>query len=584
MYIHGASTNSFSVFFPSFLRNRYYAAWECIICIFFAYLCISLILCIFANNLAKDSMKNYIIPIVWSFCALCFVAQPMHAALQDDLRLLDNTLAQKQQFDQQKEKRIHGLKATQPLTFDVAKQLFNEYKSYNYDQGKYYADLLVQYAETSGDARQLYETQCDQVFALLSAGLFKEGYDLLQSIWIPAGDTLGLVNYHIIFARLMLDMAVYSGDKYATIYHAEQRRHYEQAAALLTPRDTFLYNYCRASVAEFEGDWIGSIAHHQRSLKSSTVSPHDTAVAYSSIAFAYQQMGNREMMMHYNILSAVADIRSSTKEAISLRRVAQTLYEDGYLTLAARYIREAKEDAEFYGARHREMELMQILPIIDAENAKLLQKQNSRILIWVFVSFVFLLITLAAMCLLYRRMRQIRAARATIEDMNNSLLVANRLKEEYIGTALCWQSQYLGEMERYQQMVRKRIHEKRYDDILTIPKNADAHRQREEFYKRFDEMFLGIFPSFVADFNALLRPDGRIVLKSGELLNTELRIFALLRLGVTHSEVIAQVLDYNITTIYTYKTKVKGRSDLSNEEFFRRLMLIPSFASERKNK
>ena len=167
--------------------------------------------------------------------------------------------------------------------------------------------------------------------------------------------------------------------------------------------------------------------------------------------------------------------------------------------------------------------------------------------------------------------------------MNNRLLVANRLKEEYIGTALCWQSQYLGEMERYQQMVRKRIQEKRYDDLLTIPKNADAHRQRTEFYKRFDEMFLGIFPTFVHDFNALLRPEEQIVLRPNELLNTELRIFALLRLGVTHNEVIAQVLDYNITTIYTYKTKVKARSPLSTDEFFRQLMLIPSFAVQPKS-
>lgn len=525
-------------------------------------------------------MKDYIFSVL---CAVsCLVAQPVCAALQDDLRLLDGALARKQQFDQQKENRIHDLEATRPLAFADVQQLFDEYKSYNYDRGKYYADMLVQYAEESGDVRQLYEAQCDQVFALLSAGLFKEGYDLLQSIHIPAADTLGLVNYHIIFARLMLDMAVYSGDKYAPLYHAEQRRHYEQAVGLLAPKDTFLYNYCKASVAEFEGDWTGSIAYHQRSLKSSRASRHDAAVAYSSTAFAYEQMGDREMMMHYNILSAIADIESSTKETISLRRVAQTLYEDGNLTLAAKYIREAKEDAEFYGARHREMELMQILPIIDAENAKLLQSQNRRILIWVFISFVFLLITLAVMFLLYRRMRQIRAARATIEEMNSSLLVANRLKEEYIGTALCWQSQYLGEMERYQQMVRKRIQEKRYDDILTIPKNADAHRQREEFYKRFDEMFLGIFPTFVADFNALLRPGEQIVVKKNELLNTELRIFALLRLGVTHSEVIAQVLDYNITTIYTYKTKVKSRSDLSNDEFFRRLMLIPSFAADKK--
>lgn len=513
---------------------------------------------------------------------LC-VLQPLSAALHDDLRLLDDALARKPLYDKQKEERIQELESHLPLTFDDVKQLFNEYKSYNYKQGKQYADMLVVYAEASGDQRRLYEAQCDQVFSLLSAGLFKEGYDLLQTIQIPEEDTLGRVNYYIVSARLMLDLAVYSGDKYADIYHAEQRRNYEQAVALLTPCDTFLYHYCEAALAEFKGEWTSSITHHQRSLKSAVATRHDVAVAYSSIAFAYEQMGIREMMLHYNILSAIADIESSTKETISLRRVAQTLYEDGKVNLAARYIRDAKEDAEFYGARHREMELMQILPIIDAENAKSLQSQNRHILMWVIISFVFLLITLVAVFLLYRRIRQIRSARATIEDMNNRLLVANRLKEEYIGTALCWQSQYLGEMDRYQQMVRKRIQEKRYDDLLTIPKNADAHRRRTEFYKRFDEMFLGIFPTFVHDFNALLRPEEQIVLRPGELLNTELRIFALLRLGVTHNEVIAQVLDYNITTIYTYKTKVKARSPLSTDEFFRQLMLIPSFAVQPKS-
>ena len=538
------------------------------------------------NKIIKYGIPSVSMKHIALFTALLIglcVSQPLSAALQDDLRLLDDALAKKPLYDKQKEERIQELESHLPLTFDDVKQLFNEYKSYNYKQGKQYADMLVVYAEASGDQRRLYEAQCDQVFSLLSAGLFKEGYDLLQTIQIPEEDTLGRVNYYIVSARLMLDLAVYSGDKYADIYHAEQRRNYEQAVALLTPRDTFLYNYCEASVAEFKGEWTSSITHHQRSLKSAAATRHDAAVAYSSIAFAYEQMGNREMMLHYNILSAIADIESSTKETISLRRVAQTLYEDGKVNLAARYIRDAKEDAEFYGARHREMELMQILPIIDAENAKSLQSQNRHILMWVIISFVFLLITLVAVFLLYRRMRQIRSARATIEDMNNRLLVANRLKEEYISTALCWQSQYLGEMERYQQMVRKRIQEKRYDDLLTIPKNADAHRQRTEFYKRFDEMFLGIFPTFVHDFNALLRPDEQIVLRPNELLNTELRIFVLLRLGVTHNEVIAQVLDYNITTIYTYKTKVKARSSLSTDEFFRQLMLIPSFAIQPKS-
>lgn len=161
--------------------------------------------------------------------------------------------------------------------------------------------------------------------------------------------------------------------------------------------------------------------------------------------------------------------------------------------------------------------------------------------------------------------------------MNRNLLVANRLKEEYIGTMLSSQSLYLSEVERYQQQVQQCVHKKRWDDLLTIPKSVDARRKRTEYYKQFDEMVLHIFPSFVQDFNALLRPDEQIRLKKGELLNTELRIFALLRLGITHNEVIADVLDYSLTTVYTYKTKVKSRSDLSNEEFNARLMAIPSF-------
>ncbi len=462
--------------------------------------------------------------------------------------------------------------------FAQAKALFDAYKSYNYAHSKHYADLLAEIAAQSSDRRQQYEAQYCQLFALLSAGLFKEGYDLQQRMTVPVEDSLAWAEYHILSARLMLDMAVYAGEGYSDDYGMAYKRHYEQALERLTPRDTFLYYSCTASLAEQDAQWDAALAYYRISLQDSRETLHDSAVTYSSMAFVYSQMGNREAMFHYNALSAAADIRSCTKETVALRRVAQTLYEDGEVSTAARFIRKAEEDAQFYGARHREMELMQILPIIETENEKLLQTKTHRIWGLTITSLLLLIGMVGALFLVQKYLRQAKAANRTIQEMNRNLLVANRLKEEYIGTMLSSQSLYIGEVERYQQKVIQCLNKKRWDDLLTIPKSVDARCKRTEFYKQFDEMVLHIFPSFVQDFNALLRPNEQIVLKKGELLNTELRIFALLRLGITHNEVIADVLDYSLTTIYTYKTKVKSRSDLSNEEFQARLMAIPSFA------
>ncbi len=503
----------------------------------------------------------------------------------EDIRMLETVLNEQGAYDSAKVAEIRTLEETfgeqgeaTGEEFVQAKALFDAYKSYNYARSKHYADLLAEIAARSGDLRQQYEAQYCQLFALLSAGLFKEGYDLQQRMIVPEKDSLAWAEYHILSARLMLDMAVYAGEGYSYDYGLAYKRHYEQALERLTPRDTFLYYSCTASLAEQDAQWDDALTFYRMSLQDSRETLHDSAVTYSSMAFVYSQLGNREAMLHYNALSAAADIRSCTKETVALRRVAQTLYEDGEVSTAARFIRKAEEDAQFYGARHREMELMQILPIIETENEKLLQVKTHRIWGLTIISLLLLIGMVGALFLVQKYLRQAKAANRTIQEMNRNLLVANRLKEEYIGTMLSSQSLYIGEVERYQQKVIQCVNKKRWDDLLTIPKSVDARRKRTEFYKQFDEMVLHIFPSFVQDFNALLRPDEQIVLKKGELLNTELRIFALLRLGITHNEVIADVLDYSLTTIYTYKTKVKSRSDFSNEEFQAGLMAIPSFA------
>ena len=68
-------------------------------------------------------------------------------------------------------------------------------------------------------------------------------------------------------------------------------------------------------------------------------------------------------------------------------------------------------------------------------------------------------------------------------------------------------------------------------------------------------------------FNELLQNDAQIILKKGELLNTELRIFALIRLGIDDSSQIAEFLRYSVNTIYNYRAKVKNKACVSRDDF-----------------
>ena len=243
------------------------------------------------------------------------------------------------------------------------------------------------------------------------------------------------------------------------------------------------------------------------------------------------------------------------------------LFNQGQTERAVRYIRVALDDAKFYNARHRQLEIGQILPIIEHAQMQQLEEQNTRIRALSIVTYALLLVLFIVLILLYNRVRAVQRAHNTIKQINQKLEEANKIKEEYISTFLCNQTETLNRFAMYQRYVKRRAQERRTEELLTIPPQYNATRTRKVFYKQLDEMILRIFPGFVEQFNSLLRHDEQIMPVQGELLSPELRIFALIRLGVSDNEKIAQILDYSINTVYTYKTRVKNRSDLSTEQF-----------------
>ena len=88
-----------------------------------------------------------------------------------------------------------------------------------------------------------------------------------------------------------------------------------------------------------------------------------------------------------------------------------------------------------------------------------------------------------------------------------------------------------------------------------------------ELYAKFDSIFLNIYPDFIEEFNNLLVPEERIYPKQDELLTTELRIYALIRLGITDSNKIASFLRYSLRTVYNYRTKVRNKSAVTRGDF-----------------
>ncbi|MNE71853.1 hypothetical protein D3C80_1677560 [compost metagenome] len=151
---------------------------------------------------------------------------------------------------------------------------------------------------------------------------------------------------------------------------------------------------------------------------------------------------------------------------------------------------------------------------------------------------------------------------------------AEKIKEEYIGYSFHINSKYIDKIERFKKNIDQNLTTRKFDEIKLHLNRIDPKKEREELYHGFDKVFLRLFPHFITNFNSLFKEEDQIKLSGIELLNTELRIFALIRLGITDNEKIAQILDFSVNTIYSYKTRIKNRSLVPNEDFEDRIMAI----------
>ena len=309
---------------------------------------------------------------------------------------------------------------------------------------------------------------------------------------------------------------------------------------------------------------------------------HGKALLDYSLAMAYAGKGDTANEKRHLILSAISDIRSGIREYTSLRLLAVLLYKEGDVDRAYAYMTRCMDDAAACNSLWRIYEVQKAFPVINKVYHHKLDRQR-RVIFCSLVFIILLTLFLAvAILVIKKQMRKVSAARrqaqeanVRLRELNRELSESSHIKEEYIAHYIDQCSLYIDKMDKYRKHLQKVAQKGGAKELFEeIRSKSFIDNELKDFYAQFDDSFLNLFPNFVDDFNNLLVPEQRIRLKPGEKLNTELRIFALIRLGISSSTKIANFLRYSVTTIYNYRVKLRNAAAGDREKFDDAVMMI----------
>lgn len=507
---------------------------------------------------------------------------------------LDKVVANQQIYTNARLRMLDSLKSDLRKADDlhkkyaIEKELFAGYQSFVVDSALLYAQKKLSLAQRLNDAEELSYSYLDVASMLIKGGNYKEANEVLQRLNVRNASS-NLRNYYYTVNQ----------DLYTTLQTvsltANERKLYNEKSSLY--KDSILSLKLDPSVWVVTDRMMDKHRYKdalQILLKEyPTLNVDDRRMAYVaySISDIYRLMGNREKEKQYLIVSAIADIKSAVKEYISLRRLATLLYEEGDIERSYLYMKRALEDAIYCNARLRVIEVSDIMPIINKAYEDKTQREKHVTLLALVSISVLSLMLIGLVFLLRRQMKKLSVTQRALRDKNaelyklndvlsktndalsesnDSLSEASRIKDMYIAQFMTECSTYIDKMELYRKQLRKVATTGSKAELLDILKSPTfIEKEVDAFFATFDATFLSLFPNFVHDFNQLLLPESQVVNKKDKRLNTELRICALIRLGINDNERLAAFLRCSKATIYSYRSRTRLKSlqpDLFEEQ------------------
>lgn len=537
-------------------------------------------------------------------CLLCFLLFfSCHSALAGEsldslLNVLDKTIKEADTYVQIKENKLHELKKearkTSPFSverYNLNNDIYLEYKAYSSDSALHYLNENMLLARQLNDKERELKIQLELSYLLSSIGMYMEAADILNSIDRQTLPSSLLGHYYTCYEHVYFEAGAAQprykmfASRYVKLSHA-----YRDSMQITLDPSSATYLWLRETQLREAGKYDEALEFSDRRLaESSFGTPQYALVAYQRFRL-FESMGKKDEHLYYLVLSAISDVRSAIKEQSSLMVLAQELNSKGDLKRAYDYINFSWEISQFYKTRLRSWMNITPLSMINGNYQDIIKQQNRELLIYIVCVALLALLLVIALIYIYRQMKALSIAKKGLQEVNERLFSLNEeleevnrhlrstnlelsesnlIKEAYIARFFKLCSVYVDRLQAYRKLVNKKLQRGQVAELLKMThlSNDIVTVEVQELYANFDSAFLHLFPNFVESLNALLLPDEQIVLKPDELLNTELRIFALIRLGIKDSSQIAELLHYSVNTIYNYRSRVKTKARVSRDDF-----------------
>ena len=537
-------------------------------------------------------------------CLLCFLPFfSCHSALAGEsldslLNVLDKTIKEADTYVQIKENKLHELKKearkTPPFSverYNLNNDIYLEYKAYSSDSALHYLNENMLLARQLNDKERELKIQLELSYLLSSIGMYMEAADILNSIDRQTLPSSLLGHYYTCYEHVYFEAGAAQprykmfASRYVKLSHA-----YRDSMQITLDPSSATYLWLRETQLREAGKYDEALEFSDRRLaESSFGTPQYALVAYQRFRL-FESMGKKDEHLYYLVLSAISDVRSAIKEQSSLMVLAQELNSKGDLKRAYDYINFSWEISQFYKTRLRSWMNITPLSMINGNYQDIIKQQNRELLIYIVCVALLALLLVIALIYIYRQMKALSIAKKGLQEVNERLFSLNEeleevnrhlrstnlelsesnlIKEAYIARFFKLCSVYVDRLQAYRKLVNKKLQRGQVAELLKMThlSNDIVTVEVQELYANFDSAFLHLFPNFVESLNALLLPDEQIVLKPDELLNTELRIFALIRLGIKDSSQIAELLHYSVNTIYNYRSRVKTKARVSRDDF-----------------
>lgn len=526
-------------------------------------------------------MKHYITFVATLVTLTSLSAQESR---NEALHLLQQTIAKSDSYIQAKENKINQLKQTLLKNTAAAQQyllnqqLYEEYRKFKVDSAIAYL-LKNEKIATQLQEKQLKDETHIQLSKLYSVkGMYVEALQLLKNIDKEQLTNEELCKYYDSYYSLCSRY----GQSISNSDYLKASNSYRDSLLMCSDKQSFTYKLNSAIDAFFTGDKTEAEKAFSKLLPKTTEKEPKRAVIAYYLGLIHQEKGNINQQEYYFALSAITDIKNAIKDNASLQGLALTYYKKGDIEKAYQFIKMAIDDASFCNVRHRAEEGASFYTIINTAYQQKEAKQKRELLFLLILISVLSVALIIALVYVYKQVKRLVKTRkelsysneqlaklnAELHEINQNLEEANLIKEAYIAHFFNLCSAYIDKLENYRKLLYKKASKNQYDELLKLLKsNTLVEEELEALYKNFDTIFLKLYPHFVTHFNALLEETEQIQPKKGELLNTELRIFALIRLGITDSNKIAEFLRYSLRTVYNYRTKVRNKAKGERDEF-----------------